>query len=37
MLEAGEYTMKRFARLYGMDYLGMITNSLQARQFNKTL
>lgn len=25
MLEAGEYTMKRFAGLYGMNYKGMIT------------
>lgn len=24
-LEAGEYTMKRFAELYGMNYKGMIT------------
>lgn len=24
-LEAGEYTMKRFAKLYGMNYKGMIT------------
>lgn len=24
-LEAGEYTMKRFAQLYGMNYKGMIT------------
>ena len=24
-LEAGEYTMKRFASLYGMNYKGMIT------------
>lgn len=27
MLEAGEYTIKRFAALYGMDYQGMATNS----------
>lgn len=26
MLEAGEYTMKRFASLYGMTYGGMATN-----------
>lgn len=25
MLEAGEYTMKRFAGLYGLNYKGMIT------------
>lgn len=24
-LEAGEYTMERFAKLYGMNYKGMIT------------
>lgn len=24
-LEAGEYTMQRFANLYGMNYRGMIT------------
>ena len=26
MMEAGEYTMKRFAGLYGMKYAGMATN-----------
>lgn len=26
-IEAGEYTMKRFAQLYGMTYKGLITNS----------
>ena len=25
MMEAGEYTMKRFAGLYGMEYMGMIS------------
>lgn len=30
MLEAGEYTMKRFAGLYGMEYLGMVTNRKEA-------
>lgn len=29
MLEAGEYTMSRFAGLYGMAYGGMITDLLQ--------
>lgn len=29
MLEAGEYTMKRFAALYGMKYGGMATNKDQ--------
>lgn len=32
MLEAGEYTMKRFASLYGMTYKGMITNRKEAKQ-----
>ena len=31
MLEAGEYTMSRFAALYGMDYMGMATNRAEAR------
>lgn len=30
MMEAGEYTMKRFAGLYGMKYVGMATNKEQA-------
>lgn len=30
MLEAGDYTMKRFASLYGMSYGGMITNEDEA-------
>lgn len=30
MLEAGEYTMKRFAGLYGMKYEGMATNKAEA-------
>lgn len=30
MLEAGEYTMKRFAALYGMEYAGMATNKAEA-------
>lgn len=32
MLEAGEYTMKRFAALYGMEYKGMATNKQEARR-----
>ncbi len=36
MLDAGEYTMKRFAGLYGMDYMGMVTNSKKAKDLNKT-
>lgn len=30
MLEAGEFTMKRFAQLYGMTYCGMATNKAEA-------
>lgn len=30
MLEAGEYTMKRFAKLYGMEYAGMATSGREA-------
>lgn len=37
MLEAGEYTMKRFAGLYGMEYLGMATNRKEAEQLAKSL
>ena len=37
MLEAGEYTMKRFAALYGMRYAGMATNKAEAEKLNKTL
>lgn len=32
MLEAGEYTMKRFAKLYGLSYLGMVTNWTEAER-----
>lgn len=35
MLEAGEYTMKRFAALYGMTYGGMVTNSKEAAALRK--
>lgn len=37
MLEAGEYTMKRFASLYGMTYGGMAVNENEAAKLNKTL
>lgn len=30
MLEKGDYTMGRFAIIYGMDYLGMATNAEEA-------
>lgn len=32
MLEFGQYTMSRFAALYGMDYIGMATTTKEARQ-----
>lgn len=35
MLEAGEYTMKRFAGLYGMEYGGMATNGDEASKLFK--
>lgn len=31
MLDAGEYTIKRFADLYGMDYMGMVTSKAEAK------
>ncbi|MDD8049032.1 MAG: NAD(P)H-dependent oxidoreductase [Thomasclavelia sp.] len=34
MLEAGEYTMKRFASLYGFEYLGMVTSLNEAKEIN---
>lgn len=37
MLEAGEYTMKRFAGLYGMKYAGMVTNKTEADKMSKQL
>lgn len=37
MLEAGEYTIKRFAGLYGMSYAGMVTDRKQAQELAKTL
>lgn len=37
MLEAGEYTIKRFASLYGMHYRGMITNLKEAKELAETL
>lgn len=35
MLEASEYTMKRFAGLYGMTYGGMVTNKDEAVMANQ--
>lgn len=37
MLEAGEYTMKRFASLYGMSYAGMATNRQEAKKLSEKL
>ena len=37
MLEAGEYTMKRFAALYGMTYGGMAASKADAAKLNKRL
>ena len=35
MLEAGEYTMKRFASLYGMTWMGMATSRQEAATLGK--
>ncbi len=37
MLDAGEYTMKRFAALYGMSYGGMVSNRNQAKNLAKEI
>lgn len=37
MLEAGEYTMKRFAGLYGMTYGGMVTDREEAKALSATV
>ena len=37
MFEAGEYTMKRFAGLYGMTYGGMVTSMGEAEKLNESL
>lgn len=37
MLEAGDYTMSRFARLYGMEYAGMATTRSEATDLGKKL
>lgn len=34
MLEKAEYTMNRFARMYGMEYVGMATNSSEASKLS---
>ena len=37
MMEAGEYTMKRFAKLYGMEYGGMATNKSEAEKLGQRI
>lgn len=37
MLEKAEYTMGRFARMYGMDYVGMAVTSAEAQRLSKKL
>ena len=37
MLEAGEYTMTRFAGLYGMNYRGMATDKTEAVKLGKNI
>ena len=37
MLEAGQYTMKRFAGLYGMNYRGMATDKTEAVNLGKNI
>ena len=37
MLEAGDYTMSRFAGLYGMDYVGMATTRGEAADLGKKI
>lgn len=37
MLEKAEYTMKRFASMYGMEYLGMVTNRKEAEALSSKI
>ena len=37
MMEAGEYTMKRFASLYGMEYIGMIRDNTSADELSQKI
>lgn len=37
MLQSGEYTMNRFSKLYGLDYLGMATNRQEARNLAQSI
>ena len=34
MMEAGEFTMKRFASLYGFNYMGMVTDKKEAEKLS---
>lgn len=37
MLEKAEYTMSRFARMYGMEYIGMATDGKEAERIARKL
>ena len=37
MMEKAEYTMSRFASMYGMDYVGMVTDSKEAERISNKL
>lgn len=37
VLKLADYSMSRYAGLYGMDYLGMVTNSSEARELANRL
>lgn len=37
MLEKAEYTMSRFAKMYGMEYAGMVTNEREAEKASEKL
>ena len=37
MLEKAEYTMSRFARMYGMEYLGMASSAGEAEKLEKKI
>lgn len=37
MMEAGEFTIERFAKLYGMEYMGMASNKKEAALLSEKL
>lgn len=37
MLEKAEYTMSRFAGMYGMEYVGMVTDNSDAKALSKRI